>query len=148
MQLKIPMTVGVGSTNPSKLIACARALNTFFPSSPIGIRVHERKGSAVGNQLRTIAIPDTLPTHEHPDITIIGVDVDSGVSAQPLTAEETLRGARSRAQTLWSMIRNTQEMLQNGSQETGLFDGVDKFDYCIGLEGGIEKVDDIYLESG
>jgi len=52
----------------------------------------------------------------------IGKSVDSGVSDQPMTNEETLLGAKNRAQ-------NLKEMFPNG-------------DYYVGIEGGIQSRND------
>ena len=63
-----------------------------------------------------------LPDRE---IDVVGVAVDSGVSDQPLTDDETRRGARNRA-TNATTARPTA-------------------DYCVGLEGGLEVTDGVLL---
>lgn len=64
-----------------------------------------------------------------PDIKweVMGVDVSSGVSSQPLTDEETIIGARHRA----LKARDTCDA-----------------DYGIGIEGGIQEIDTHFYDSG
>lgn len=61
------------------------------------------------------------------DWTVKGIDVESGVSAQPMSDTESMTGARNRA--VKSLI--------------GL-----KADFGVGLEGGLQKIDDRWLECG
>lgn len=58
------------------------------------------------------------------DFEIIGKDAKSDVSSQPRSDEETLRGARNRAQN--AKLINPDA------------------DFWIGLEGGVQKIDDEY----
>ena len=60
--------------------------------------------------------------------TIQGFSVDSQVSDQPMSDEETLLGATNRAKAALSQTPDA--------------------DYGIGLEGGIQKVGDRYFEAG
>ena len=59
--------------------------------------------------------------------TIIGVDVSSGVSNQPKTAGEAIRGATNRA-------TNALE--------------VEKADYGVGIEGGMQNIEGVWFETG
>jgi len=52
---------------------------------------------------------------------IEGISVDSGVSDQPMSEEETLRGAQNRAENASKKIR--------------------KADFWVGIEGGLEEID-------
>ncbi|HJP95995.1 MAG TPA: inosine/xanthosine triphosphatase [Candidatus Saccharimonadales bacterium] len=58
------------------------------------------------------------------DIEFIPVEVASGISDQPMTDEETLRGALTRA--------------KSALQETGA-------DYGVGLEGGLQQIADYWM---
>ena len=53
---------------------------------------------------------------------VIGVEVPSGVSAMPMSREETMAGARGRAEALAELAR------QNG----------ERWAYFVGLEGGLD----------
>ena len=69
-------------------------------------------------------------------IEIVGVEVESGVSHTPLTREESMRGARQRAETLQSVAER---------------DGK-PWNYFVGLEGGLDSVVEngsrrVFLES-
>jgi inosine/xanthosine triphosphatase len=55
-------------------------------------------------------------------VEVVGLAVESGVSDQPMSDEETRRGARNRAH--------------------GALKELPDADYWVGLEGGIERVDD------
>ncbi|NLG06552.1 MAG: DUF84 family protein [Candidatus Pacebacteria bacterium] len=69
-----------------------------------------------------IAVSDSYPKAE-----VIGIEVNSGVSAQPMSDEETLRGSINRAQALKKLV-----LAQNlcSAQEEVLF---------IGAEGGVYR---------
>lgn len=56
-----------------------------------------------------------------------GIDVDSGVSDQPMSDEESIRGAFNRAQKALKEL---------------------KADYGVGLEGGLQKTGDHWLDCG
>jgi inosine/xanthosine triphosphatase len=58
------------------------------------------------------------------EIEISGIEVESGVSEQPLTDEETLKGAENRAEN---------------AQKIG-----EKSDFYIGIEGGLQKLGNEY----
>ena len=58
---------------------------------------------------------------------VTGVKAESGVSDQPMSEEETIRGAKNRARAA---------MLQA------------KADYAVGLEGGLWKINGDWFESG
>jgi inosine/xanthosine triphosphatase len=62
------------------------------------------------------------------DIEIVGVEVESGVNHTPLSCEESMRGARQRAESLY-IIAN---------------DEGKNWNYFVGLEGGLDSV----LENG
>jgi inosine/xanthosine triphosphatase len=69
-------------------------------------------------------------------IEILGVEVESGVRDTPLSREESMRGARQRAETLQKM-----------AQEEGK-----PWNYLVGLEGGLDSVVEngerrVFLES-
>lgn len=59
--------------------------------------------------------------------TFISVKVDSGVSKQPMSDLECIRGARIRAK---AAMKNS------------------KADYSVGLEGGLQKIDEEWFDSG
>ena len=61
-------------------------------------------------------------------IEIVGVEVESGVNRTPLSREESMRGARQRAETLQEIAR----------QENN------PWNYFVGLEGGLDSI----LENG
>ncbi len=58
---------------------------------------------------------------------VIGIEVTSGVSYQPMSDEESIKGARNRA---------TQSIKKLNT------------DYGVGLEGGLQKVDGKWFDSG
>lgn len=58
---------------------------------------------------------------------IIGVDVPSGVSSQPMSDEESIRGARNRARAALKKIKAC---------------------YGVGLEGGLQKIETYYFDCG
>ena len=69
-------------------------------------------------------------------IEIVGVEVESGVRDTPLSREESMRGARQRAETL-------QKMAQEEAKP---------WNYFVGLEGGLDSVMEngelrVFLES-
>ena len=69
-----------------------------------------------------------LPGHA---VTVTGYDVDSGVSDQPMSSTETQQGALGRVDALRSQARA---------------DGLAP-DFFVGIEGGIEIIDDQYFAS-
>ena len=71
-------------------------------------------------------IADLLPSAT--DIEIVGVQVESGVNHTPLSCEESMRGARQRADALYKIAQ------QEGKQ----------WNYFVGMEGGLDSV----LENG
>jgi inosine/xanthosine triphosphatase len=80
------------------------------------------------------ALADTLSAGVA--IEIVGVEVESGVRDTPLSREESMRGARRRAETL-------QKMAQEGAKP---------WNYFVGLEGGLDSVMEngelrVFLES-
>lgn len=58
------------------------------------------------------------------DYNIVSVNVDSGVSDQPLDEETTIQGAINRAKQAVRKTRN--------------------YEFSIGLEGGLSKINDVY----
>ena len=50
---------------------------------------------------------------------MIGVEVESGVRAQPMSTKETRNGARNRSRAVWNLMLD--------------------IDYSVGLEGGLEE---------
>jgi len=60
-------------------------------------------------------------------IDIMGIEVESGVSAQPMSDEETIHGGRNRA--------------QNALKKTGA-------DYGVGMEGGIQELQGRIMSCG
>ncbi len=73
------------------------------------------------NKAKTKAV-ETITLQFWEDATFIHKNVESGVSEQPFSNEETRRGAINRA-------RNTQQLTDA--------------DYSFGLEGGVEEIDGI-----
>src|SRR5438477_3098456 len=71
-------------------------------------------------------IADLLPSAT--DIEIVGVEVESGVNHTPLSCEESMRGARQRADALYKIARQEEK----------------QWNYFVGMEGGLDSV----LENG
>ena len=61
------------------------------------------------------------------DLTVTGCDVDSGISAQPMSNAETILGARNRASSA---------RLQASA------------DYGVGIESGLEQIDGTWFSTG
>jgi inosine/xanthosine triphosphatase len=97
----------VGTTNPAKLSCVMAVVNQVFPvaGSPGPVN-HE---SWTLNEVR-------------------GVNVESGVSYQPFSVEETRAGAANRAKAAMAIEPDC--------------------DYAVGLEGGVEVIGDQYFECG
>jgi len=85
-------------------------------------------GSARKPKLAAVreVMADLLPSAT--DIEIVGVEVESGVNHTPLSCEESMRGARQRADALYKIAQ------QEGKQ----------WNYFVGMEGGLDSV----LENG
>lgn len=101
------MVIAVGSTRKPKLAAVREALE------------------GIGNALA----PET-------SIEIVGVEVESGVNHTPLSREESMRGARQRAEAL-------QRIAQREAKP---------WNYFVGLEGGLDSITEsgerrVFLES-
>ena len=74
------------------------------------------------NPVKVGAVIDAF--HQYfPDCTVIGKKVASGIKEQPLSEEETVRGARNRARA-------------------SVVDG----DYGVGLEGGVTEIEGVMFE--
>ncbi len=58
---------------------------------------------------------------------VIGFDIESGVSAQPMSAEESLKGARNRAKMAFEKM---------------------KADFAVGAEGGLEEINGKWFDCG
>lgn len=69
------------------------------------------------------------------EIKIKGFKVSSNVSDQPKSSIESIKGAKNRALNALTVD------IKDESTQTSV-------DYTIGLEGGMEKIDDIYFQSG
>lgn len=63
----------------------------------------------------------------HKKIDVVGVDVESRVSKQPMNDKESIAGARQRAKKAQKLV---------------------KADYAVGLEGGIAKIEDKWFDCG
>lgn len=59
---------------------------------------------------------------------VIGVDVDSGVSKQPMSDPESLKGAKARAQKAFKEVPDA--------------------DFAVGMEGGMHQVEGHWVETG
>jgi inosine/xanthosine triphosphatase len=99
--------IAVGSTRRPKLNAVTEALQCF--------------GGLLGNGA---------------EFDVIGLDVESGVGHTPLSRQELMRGARQRAEALFSLAKERNESWQ----------------YFVGLEGGLDVVREeserrVFLES-
>ncbi len=79
---------------------------------------------AVGseNPVKLKAVKDAFIKVFSENIIVKGFKVDSGVSDQPMSDSETLRGAKNRVKNLMSLSSNA--------------------DFYIGIEGGVELVND------
>jgi non-canonical (house-cleaning) NTP pyrophosphatase len=151
------MIIGVGSKNPSKLSSVAAVVNKIFKPSMTRIVLHETILSidncrTLGKRVKLIPSEFSVVDDSNfssDGLTIIGFEIDSLVSDQPMTAGETLRGARNRASRTMNVFKDTLKSITTSNPGA---DGCDvDFElpqYCVGLEGGVEQVDDIYLESG
>jgi inosine/xanthosine triphosphatase len=101
------LIIAVGSTRKPKLAAVREVLN---------------------------GIADLLLTQSA--IEIVGVEVESGVNHTPLSQEESMRGARQRAESLWQIAKVEAK----------------PWNYVVGLEGGLNSVMEngrrrVFLES-
>jgi len=71
----------------------------------------------------------------HTSIEIVGVEVESGVNHTPLSCEESMRGARQRAEWLQQVAKREAKL----------------WNYFVGLEGGLAVIEDgerrVFLES-
>jgi len=88
---------------------------------------------AVGttNQAKLAAVEGVIAKlfeAENKSLEIKGVTVSSGVGDQPISAEETMLGAQNRAKAALAAVPTA--------------------DFGIGLEGGLEKIGDLYFECG
>jgi non-canonical (house-cleaning) NTP pyrophosphatase len=144
------MIVLVGSKNPVKLTSVYKGLKEYHPDDNFFVVAYSTKqvdGKAVLDaQIRVI-----LQNHADQPAThyIVGIEVESGVSAQPFSAEETLQGGRNRANALRQIITNTEEYVAGGATLDGsILPNIFDFSFVVGIEGGIERVDDKWLESG
>lgn len=61
------------------------------------------------------------------DWTVLGIDVKSGVSDQPMSDDESIRGARTRAQAALTTLQA---------------------DFGVGLEGGLQQIGDQWFDCG
>ena len=89
------LIVAVGSTRKPKLAAVRGALDGF---------------------------PELLGADAQ--VEMVGMEVESGVSHTPLSREESMRGARQRAETLQKIARGENE----------------PWNYFVGLEGGLDSI--------
>jgi len=69
---------------------------------------------------------------EQLDFEVVGVEVESGVGHTPLSRQESMKGARQRAASLLQLARERNE----------------RWRYFIGLEGGLDVVQEGSAESG
>jgi inosine/xanthosine triphosphatase len=76
-----------------------------------------------------VSTANTLFAAVHGPVTVDAVDVASGVSSQPMSAEESQRGALQRAKLAIEQSGNTA-------------------DFGVGLEGGVEQIGDRWFECG
>ncbi|MCL5438700.1 MAG: inosine/xanthosine triphosphatase [Patescibacteria group bacterium] len=58
---------------------------------------------------------------------VVGIDVESGVVSQPMSDDESIKGARNRAKAAIKKI---------------------KANYGVGLEGGLQKIDGMWFDCG
>lgn len=121
----------------------------------------------LGKPLKTLST--THPEVTTPDVLVLGFEVDSNVSAQPFSAKETLTGARNRRNNVKDVLKMTLDYVQYCEEQSiplhpelddlaspllvkmrQEYAAAEKSDVCyaVGVEGGIEAVDDVWLESG
>jgi non-canonical (house-cleaning) NTP pyrophosphatase len=105
------MLITVGSKNPAKLKAVQIAVDEVILKVGWDLLIN---ASATPNTLKSLVVE--------------GVDVHSGVSDQPMSDEESIKGAITRAKAAFDTNKNSS--------------------FGIGLEGGIQQVGDRYFESG
>jgi inosine/xanthosine triphosphatase len=101
------LVIAVGSTRKPKLAAVREAVDGMIDQLPVGSSVE-----------------------------IVGVEVESGVNHTPLSREESMRGARQRAEALKTMAREESN----------------PWNYLVGLEGGLDSIVEngerrVFLES-
>lgn len=105
--------VAVGSTRQPKLAAVRDAL------ALMGERLLAGVPHAPG-------VPSIKPGVEPVTIELLGIEVPSGVRHTPLSREDTMVGARQRAEALLQIAREKHE----------------HWEFFVGLEGGIDIVND------
>jgi len=101
------LIIAVGSARKPKLAAVREAVDGMMDQLPVGSSVE-----------------------------IVGVEVESGVNHTPLSREESMRGARQRAEALRTMAREESN----------------PWNYFVGLEGGLDSIVEngerrVFLES-
>ncbi len=101
------MIIAVGSARKPKLAAVRQAVDGMIDQLPAGTSIE-----------------------------IVGVEVESGVNHTPLSREESMRGARQRAEALKRMAREEAK----------------PWNYFVGLEGGLDSIVEngerrVFLES-
>ena len=101
------LIIAVGSARKPKLAAVREAVDGMADQLPVGSSVE-----------------------------IVGVEVESGVNHTPLSREESMRGARQRAEALKTMAREESN----------------PWNYFVGLEGGLDSIVEngerrVFLES-
>jgi non-canonical (house-cleaning) NTP pyrophosphatase len=85
----------------------------------------------------------TAASETWPGVSVVGIDVPSGVSVQPLSDAETRTGARNRA--LAALDQGVQQLKENALAQTAAIG--DKTSYKpsetlgVGLEGGVFELD-------
>ncbi len=98
--------IAVGSTRRPKLNAVTEALELFGPIMPASANAAEFE--------------------------VVGVEVDSGVGHTPSSRQESMVGARQRAESLIELARERNQPWR----------------YFVGLEGGLDVVQEESVESG
>lgn len=124
------VVIALGSTRKPKLAAVREAVDSLAGLLDPGATPDRRAAPDPGFE------PSVEPSIE---IDIVGVEVESGVNHTPLSREESMRGARQRAEALIEIARRE----------------LKPWKYFVGLEGGLDSVTEnggnaerhIFLES-
>jgi inosine/xanthosine triphosphatase len=106
------LRVAAGTVNPAKIRAVEQALR--------------RAATRIGGTRTSKAEEPDVADDNSLDFEISGFDVDSRVSDQPFGDQETLQGAKNRAQAAYQAYRNAYQCTPH---------------LAVGMEGGLEWVD-------
>ena len=104
--------------------------SSFFRMNKITIAVGTKRGPKLNAVVQALESISEALAHGA-EFDVIGVEVESGVSHTPASGEELMRGARQRAEAVAELARRNDANWQ----------------YCVGLEGGLEVFHDGVLSN-